>query len=184
MLDVQYALAPPETLTEHDVLHMLTRKTAALLEYAAWAGATIGGAGRKETDYIAETLGKFASLCGTAFQLQDDLLGLTADESLLGKPVGSDIREGKRTLIVFRALEKLDKEGRRQVLATLGNEHVSAPDLATTLKVIQQSGALEDVRKLANSYIDQALYLLESVPESDYKSLLRSWASFVLARQH
>ena len=63
----------------------------------AWAGATIGlGYSATESTY-PDSLGSFAGLCGTAFQLQDDLLGLTADEAVLGKPVRSDIPEGKRT---------------------------------------------------------------------------------------
>jgi geranylgeranyl diphosphate synthase type I len=184
MLDVQFALAPPAGLSEDDVLHMLSRKTAALLDYAAWAGATIGLGTHRDGDGLAGKLGRFASLCGTAFQLQDDLLGVTGDEGMLGKPVGSDIREGKRTLIIFRALATVDEEARRLILSVLGNDKASSESLKETVAILQQSGAFEYVRELANSYISQALAILETIPESDYKTLLRSWASFLLARKY
>jgi geranylgeranyl diphosphate synthase, type I len=184
MLDVQFAVSPPQNLSQDDVLHMLTKKTAALLEYAAWAGATIGLGDREDVNHLAEKLGRFASLCGTAFQLQDDILGLTADEQLLGKPVGSDIREGKRTLVVYRALARLDTISQKALLSTLGNDHATPEELGHALSLIEQSGAQNEVRELANSFISQAIAILDEVPESESRALLRSWAQFMLARQY
>ena len=106
MLDVQFALTPFTGLTEDEVLDMLTKKTAALLEFAAWCGARIGMGDDPQAEGFGQ-LGRFAALCGTAFQLHDDLLGLTANEAALGKPIGSDIREGKRTLLMYRALSRV-----------------------------------------------------------------------------
>ncbi|HYP19312.1 MAG TPA: polyprenyl synthetase family protein, partial [Chloroflexia bacterium] len=120
MLDVQYSLMPAEALDQDRILHMLTMKTGTLLEYAAWCGARIGLGARPDIDGVAERLGRFASLCGTAFQLHDDVLGLTADEATLGKPVGSDIREGKRTLLVYKALSRTGAEERQFLLSVLG----------------------------------------------------------------
>lgn len=184
MLDVQYATSPPHTLRESEVLHMLSCKTAALLEYSAWAGATIGVGARTDRDHVAERLGRFAFLCGIAFQLHDDILGLTADESVLGKPVGSDIREGKRTLVVYRALARLSGQDRTQLLATLGNASATTGEVSRSLQIVQESGAIGEVRDLANSYISQALAVLDAVPVSDYRLLLASWASYVLARKY
>ncbi|MEO8284926.1 MAG: polyprenyl synthetase family protein [Chloroflexota bacterium] len=184
MLDVQFALKPLDSITEDDVLHMLQQKTAALLEYAAWAGATIGLGGRQDDAGLAERLGRFASLCGVAFQLQDDLLGLTADEALLGKPVGSDIREGKRTLTVYRALARLGESDREQLLATLGNDKATPTEITAALGLIQQSGAHDDIRVLADSYISQALAILDQLPQNKSVDLLRSWATFMLSRSY
>lgn len=184
MLDVQFAFARQASLSEDDILQMLTKKTAALLEYAAWAGATIGLGGKPDTHNYADTLGRFASLCGIAFQLHDDLLGLTADENLLGKPVGSDIREGKRTLIMYRALASVDDVSRTKLLSVLGNEGATPLEIAGALVIIKECGALQAVGELANEYISQALQLLEKLPESEYKHYLRSWASFMLTRKY
>lgn len=184
LLDVQFSLMPPDALDEERVLDMVGKKTGALLEYAAWCGATIGLAGRPDPDGLATRLGRFAYLCGTAFQLHDDLLGLTADEALLGKPVGSDIREGKRTLVVYKALSAADERQRRLLLRTLGNPHASSADISEVLSIFEATGILEQVNTLANSLINQAIELLAPLADSDYKRLLTSWATFMLARRH
>ena len=184
MLDVQFSLMRLEELSEADILRMLTRKTAALLEYAAWSGAIIGTGDVTDHNGTAARLGRFASLCGTAFQLQDDVLGLTADEELLGKPVGSDLREGKRTLLVYKALEKADSGGRSAILAALGNPDASALQIGSALGAIQASGAIVDIRQLANDYVSQAANELSLLADSPQKSLLKSWATFLLARDH
>ncbi len=106
MLDVQFSIPGAPSPGEEAILDMLSKKTAALLEYAAWCGAKIGLGGGADEHGYADALGKFARLCGVAFQLHDDILGLTADEALLGKPVGSDLREGKLTYVVSCALAK------------------------------------------------------------------------------
>ncbi|HEX9990234.1 MAG TPA: polyprenyl synthetase family protein [Chloroflexia bacterium] len=184
LLDVQFSLMPPDTLDEERVLDMLGKKTGALLEYAAWCGATIGLAGGPDPDGLASRLGRFAYLCGTAFQLHDDLLGLTADEALLGKPVGSDIREGKRTLLVYKALSSADERQRSHILRTLGNPRASSDDILEVLSIFETTGTLERVNELANSLISQAIALLAPLAESHYKRLLSTWATFLLARQH
>ena len=185
MLDVQYSLTPFEQLSEAQVLDMLTKKTAALLEYAAWCGAKIGlaSAGNVASD-LPDRLGQFAALCGTAFQLHDDVLGLKADEATLGKPVGSDLREGKRTLLVYRALANATSEQRTDILGVLGNSAATGEEISRAVAAIEATGACEDVRHLANEHIRNALAILDSLPPSPHLKLLRSWAGFLLARQH
>jgi geranylgeranyl diphosphate synthase type I len=132
----------------------------------------------------AAHLAKFASLCGTAFQLQDDLLGLIADEGLLGKPVGSDLREGKRTLIVYRALRKSDVTGRDAILTVLGNPGATPAEINRALDAIVASGAPIEITHLANEYVSQALNELTPLADSPYKTLLYKWANFLLVRDH
>ena len=64
----------------------------------------------------------FATNCGIAFQLQDDILGITGDEKLLGKPIGSDIRGGKKTTIVLESLKNANEEQKNLILNVLGNK--------------------------------------------------------------
>ncbi|MEO6458274.1 MAG: polyprenyl synthetase family protein [Chloroflexia bacterium] len=184
MLDVQFSLMPHEELSEADIVRMLTRKTGALLEYAAWCGGILGTGDLLDREGHAARLARFASLCGTAFQLQDDLLGLTADEGLLGKPVGSDLREGKRTLIVHRALRKADAPGRDAILKVLGNQLSTSSEISLALDMIRASGAIDDIGHLANEYVSQALNELTPLADSSYKTLLCEWAKFLLARDH
>jgi geranylgeranyl diphosphate synthase type I len=183
MLDVQYSLTPDASLTDEDILRMLVGKTSALLEYGAWAGATVGLGDRAGESTYPDKLGRFAGLCGTAFQLHDDLLGLTADEAVLGKPVGSDIREGKRTLLVHYALEAATVEERGKILLALGNKDATGAETKAAIDIILRNGAAERVRKLADSYIGQALDVLSDLPKSESKDLLRLWATFLLARR-
>jgi geranylgeranyl diphosphate synthase type I len=184
MLDVQFSLRPHEELSEADIIRMLTRKTGALLEYAAWCGAILGTGDLQDRGGHAARLARFASLCGTAFQLQDDLLGLTADEGVLGKPVGSDLREGKRTLIVYRALRKADMAGRDAILKVLGMPHSTSPEIKSALDAIGSTGASDDIGHLANDYVSQAIRELSSLADSPYKALLYDWANYLLARDH
>jgi geranylgeranyl diphosphate synthase type I len=184
LLDVQFALSPPGDLTQDQILNMLAGKTAALLEYAAWAGATIGLGGQEDTEDYANNIGRFARLSGLAFQLQDDVLGLTADEAKLGKPVGSDLREGKRTLILHYALEGASDVERETLMSILGNREATERETAAVLDIIQKSGAIQKVEALADSLIKQSLNGLEILPESSEKQLLRSWSSFLLARSY
>ena len=117
-LDVQYGMTHAvETLdlSEDEIEHMLWLKTGVLYEFAGWAGAVIGSGRyvpieKQDPSSPAEeailAVRSFTSNCGTAFQLQDDILGIVGNEADLGKPVGSDIREGKQTIIVHEALKK------------------------------------------------------------------------------
>ncbi len=184
LLDVQFALMPPDSLSEERILHMLTLKTGALLEYAAWCGAKLGLAGRPDNAGYAEKLGTFASLAGIAFQLRDDLLGLTGDQAELGKSVGSDLREGKRTLVVYKALQSASGEQRRLLTSVLGKADASSSQVTAALDILRSTGAIADVAALANSYVERALALLEELPANEYRDLLRSWAAFLLARTH
>ncbi len=184
MLDVQFSLMPPDALDEAGILHMLTMKTGSLLEYSAWCGARIGLGDKPDPHGYAEKLGSFAALCGTAFQLHDDLLGLTADEGALGKPVGSDIREGKRTLVMHRALERAGPMERRMLLGTLGKGDADVGEIEAVLRVLRSTGALEEMTQLANSYISQAIATLDELPNTEARRMLRSWADFLLTRQH
>jgi geranylgeranyl diphosphate synthase type I len=184
MLDVQFSIARADELTEQQILHMLSGKSAALLEYAAWAGATIGLGDSPDSHDFAGRLARFAVLSGVAFQLQDDLLGLTADESKLGKPVGSDLREGKRTLILHRALLSSPGHDRARLASIIGRPDATPAEAEEALAIIRRTDALEYADSLAHSLINQALHNLESLPHSRARQMLASLADFVLARSY
>jgi geranylgeranyl diphosphate synthase type I len=184
MLDVQMSLLPRDDLAEAHILDMSSKKTSSLLDYAAWCGAMIGLGDKPHAAEQAAHLGRFANLCGTAFQMHDDVLGLTADESLLGKSVGADIREGKRTLVVYRALSRASESQRATLLDALGNGEATASEVQRAIEIIHDTNAIAEVSELANSYISQALAELDSLADTKYKQLLRLWATFLLARRY
>ena len=94
---------------------MIRLKTSILFGAAAYGGAKIGGTAEKE----ARELEQMAVNVGLGFQIWDDYLDATASEEILGKPSGSDIRQGKRTLLVIEALNKADEKERKKLIQIL-----------------------------------------------------------------
>ena len=182
-LDVQYSRTPIEQLTKDDIVYMLWMKTGVLYEFAARTGAMIGLNSSKADHPYVLALSKFASQCGTAFQLQDDILGLMGKEAQLGKPIGSDVREGKKTTIVFFALQAATPEQRKFLLSILGNRNASDEDVNKATDLMVSLGGVQKTADLALEHIHRALPELDGLPASDYKALLESWAHFMIARE-
>ena len=108
--------------SEDEIIRMLWLKTGILYEFAGLAGAMIGKGVADFEDPEVKAVKDFTGYCGIAFQLQDDILGVLGDEKLLGKPVGSDIREGKKTTILYDALRNANEDERRTILQILGTK--------------------------------------------------------------
>jgi geranylgeranyl diphosphate synthase, type I len=183
MLDVQYSHVPVENLTAAQIETMLWKKTGALYEFCGEAGACIGLNKPNLKHPLAAALGKFCSACGTAFQLQDDILGIIGNEKMLGKPVGSDIREGKRTLIVQHAYQNASATERRLMLDTLGNAQAGTEQIAVVADLFARLGSIEYTADTARKRVDQALTFLEKVPPSSYRDLLSDWAEMMIHRE-
>ena len=159
---------------------MIKGKTAALFEIAARSGAILGGANKKQV----ECLGMFGHFSGMAFQIIDDILALTADEKVLKKPVGNDIREGKRTLMIVYALEKASEDERKRILRTLGNKDASLEQIRKTIELINSLGAINHAKGLAEKYIAKSKEALAIFPESEDKEDLINLSDFIFSRQH
>ncbi|MDI6739315.1 MAG: polyprenyl synthetase family protein [Candidatus Edwardsbacteria bacterium] len=183
-LDVQYSKLPAEALSEDKILDMLWKKTGALYQYAGKAGAMIGLDQPNARHPSVEALAQFASNCGIAFQLQDDILGILGDEKKLGKPVGPDIREGKRTTIVHHALKETGRGDRTYLLRTLGNEKATVSQIKKAKDLLIASGGIDHTIELAEKYVKKAVSALEPLPDSDYKRLLLAWANFMVKREY
>lgn len=182
-LDIQYSKMPVESLTEEKILAMLWKKTGALYQFAGKAGAMIGIDQPNSRHPYVEALSLFTSNCGIAFQLQDDILGILADEKKLGKPVGSDIREGKRTLIVHHALAEANRNEKSLILRTIGNPKATSAQVKQVTKLFQEMGSISYTAELAQKYVRRAAAALEALPESDYKKLLMMWADYMINRE-
>ncbi len=182
LLDVQYAQLSMDRLNEDAILEMLWLKTGILYEFAAAAGAMIG-LGTPDVEHeTVRSIGRFASECGTAFQLQDDILGLVGDETKLGKPIGSDIREGKGTVIVCHALTQANASQRETLAAVLGNHEASDDDVRRAMGLLRDLGGVEYTNDLAKRAIERATPHLDVLPPSSYKDLLLSWAEYMTER--
>ena len=182
-LDVQFSTFGVQSVGEEAVMDMLEKKTGELYRFAAAAGGMIGLRVNKMDAPLVQALANYGISCGVAFQLQDDVLGLLGDESVLGKPVGSDIREGKHTAIVEYALRKSGPAEQRVLTQVLGKHGATKREAQQALQVLQDLGAIEYAKGLAARYVEQALNALEPLPSSGSKELLSALARYTVERE-
>lgn len=182
-LDVQLEQRPIAEVELSEVLRMLYLKTGVLYEFAGKAGAMLGLKTTDENHPLVEAARTFCASCGTAFQLQDDVLGVTGDEKKLGKPVGSDILEGKRTPVLLTAFERADEKQRKALLEVVGHAAATPEQVADTTRLIVELGAVEAVADMAREHIDRAYKSLKLLPETPYRYWLEGWANFMVDRE-
>lgn len=160
-------------------MRVMAMKTA---KYTVERPLRMGAAATGTTDVsLVGALGLFGELLGIAFQLRDDVLGVFGDPKVTGKPVGDDLREGKSTLLVARALEWADP-AQREILARIGNPSLSDTDIADLQDVIRQTGALENVENEITGFRDKALGALTGTLDGPVLGELESVAGRVTAR--
>jgi len=170
-------LGKPISLEEH--LDLIDRKTACLFSVCMRVGAILGGA----TAQQEERLGQYGRDLGLAFQIVDDVLDLTASESVLGKPVASDLREGKATMSVIHALERCTPAERRQIETILRDRAFNGVTHADILAILERYGSLEYASKEAARYAEAARNAIRMFPDSEIKRALLWAPEFVVARE-
>ena len=153
-------------INEEEYFDLIFRKTACLFKVSMQLGAAITPAhGFGDHGEIEAQLGEYGRNLGLAFQIVDDVLDLTAAEDVLGKPVASDLREGKATLAVIHALERgtgADREAIRTVLADRSFENVSHPQI---LEILQRHGSIDYAMDTACAYAEAARLTIAELPE-------------------
>jgi len=167
-------------VTVDNYIEMVGAKTSALFRACAQVGALAGGG----SDDQVEALGGFAWDAGVAFQIEDDVLGVTADEETLGKPVGSDLREGKKTLINIHALERATEEQRRRIGKAFGVEDASPRDIEAAVEALREVGSIEYARGVADEYMERAFKQLDIVPDSPAKEELKALVEYFVKRDY
>jgi len=168
-LDVELPFMEMEDVTPEMLTKVLEDKTAELFRFAAFAGGIL--AKGKMTDEVEYAM-QFAFDSGIAFQIKDDILGIMGDEEVLGKPVGSDIVEGKRTYILKYALENSSEEQQMFLLNHLGKEAINAAEMKQIQDIFVLSGAIEAGEELAAKYINSAENAVNNLPDNEYRTLL------------
>lgn len=165
-----------DEITEEEYLEMISGKTAALFRACAEIGAIAGGGSE---DSIAK-LGAYGWNLGMAFQIFDDYLGITSKEEELGKPVGNDLREGKKTLIVIKGMQTRSRD---MVKSLLGNKNATQAQLASLISSLEGDGVLGYVRGKALEYIEDAKKAISSLPDSGPKKSLAQLVEFAAMRK-
>jgi octaprenyl-diphosphate synthase len=166
-------------VTEDDALKLATYKTACLFSGCARLGAVLGALEGAEEEALAD-YGRYA---GLAFQLVDDLLDFTASAEKLGKPVLSDLKEGKVTLPLIYAMENGHVEARTMVAQVLEEKEFHSVKAETLVALVQDSGALDRVRNLAFDYAKRAKACLNGYGHSEFGPALAAVPDFILERE-
>jgi geranylgeranyl diphosphate synthase type I len=165
-------------ITEDEYMEMISGKTGALMEASTKVGAMLGGGTPNEVRALA----KYGRLIGIAFQIQDDVLGIAGQEDKFGKPIGSDLREGKRTLIVIKALEKAGTKEKKLLLQVLGKPSPKKK-LEAAIEVLKSLGAVDYASKRAEGLVKEAKKQLKALPDSNAKVALQAMADFIVRRE-
>ena len=165
-----------DEVTEEDYIAMIAGKTSAMFETCARTGAILAGANDEEVSNMAQ----WGLNLGLCFQLMDDLIDITGDTETLGKPAGSDVVQGKRTLIAIHALQSdSDLTNFNQVF---GSGQCSEESLSGAVSELESSGSIEYAKNRAMYHHSIAHECLDRLEDSPALSVLRELTDFQLIR--
>jgi len=167
------------TVNEKDYMEVIGRKTAHLIRAACQVGALLARAPEEQVQALAE----YGYQLGIAFQMADDLLDYTADTKVLGKPIGTDLKEGKLTLPLIYALNRATGEDRRRLEIIIQDTDITEADFETVLGLIKKYGGIAYTRERAQEHIEQAKTCLDIFSASKPRTLIEHLADYVLVRK-
>jgi octaprenyl-diphosphate synthase len=165
-------------ITRERYFEILRRKTAYLFSACAEIGGILGGASPVEKLALRE----YGMNLGTAFQLIDDVLDFVADEESLGKPAGSDLREGKLTLPLILLVERGEPRHLEMVRAVLSDGDYTRVTRQELVAVLEAEGFLDRAREEARAYARRASACLRALAPSPYRDALDRIAHFTVER--
>ncbi|MCS7121810.1 MAG: polyprenyl synthetase family protein [Archaeoglobaceae archaeon] len=159
-----------DDVSEEEYVEMVKLKTGYLIAASTSLPAILFG----EEKYFQD-LWDFGMLCGIGFQIHDDVLGITSEET--GKDFGSDILKGKKTLIVIKAF----KDGVK--LKTFGKQKAELKDVLEDVKALEKCGAIDYARKKAKEFVGTGKSRLKNLKDSEAKNTLLSLADYLISRR-
>ena len=167
-----------KAVSEAEYYDLIFRKTACLFSTSMRLGAVLAGS----TEAQEEKLAAYGRAVGLSFQIVDDVLDLTATEEVLGKPVASDLREGKTTLAVIHAFDHGTARERQTIQRVLDDRSFEYVSREQIREILRRNGSVEYAMAAADRYAEQSRLALASFPDSDFKRALLWVPDFVVAR--
>ncbi len=169
-IDTVSAVKPVEDVDEKEVFLNYTLKTARYtFDCPMVTGAILAGAGTQEIKKIS----RFGILIGQAFQVQDDIIGVFETEANIGKPILSDLAEGKKTLLVTRAFSVLQQEAKKEFLSIFAKKTKTLKDLETVKKIFVKTGSLDYALEAIHTRLAEARKILDRLDmNEEYRGLL------------
>jgi len=168
-----------KSITQEEHFDLIFRKTACLFSTCMRMGAILGKAAEEQEEKLA----RYGRDVGMAFQIVDDVLDLTASEEVLGKPVASDLREGKATLAVIHALERCTPAERKQIETVLRERAFNGVTHQNILDILNRYGSLDFALARASERAAEARELIREFPDSEIKRALLWVPDFVVSRE-
>jgi octaprenyl-diphosphate synthase len=165
-------------ITEEEHFEIIRRKTAFLFGGCAQIGGMLGGVSPEQETALRD----YGFNLGVAFQLVDDLLDYTADQTALGKPVGGDLREGKVTLPIIFLLRRGGEEADRLIRSVVRDRAVSGEDWRQLLALLREHRATDLSFERAVEYASRAKSCLTAFPPGRERDALLTLPDYVLAR--
>lgn len=176
-LDIQFE--GREKVAESEYMDMVEKKTGVLMEASMKIGAIVGKGTEEEIDALAE----YGRLLGIAFQIHDDYLGVVGDQKKLGKPIGSDIREGKWTFLAVHAYRKATEDSKKVLLDILKKEDVSDEEVEKVIDIYEKTGTIDFAQEKSKKMVERAKKKLDIISDSEYKDFLMELADFSVERE-
>ncbi len=165
------------SLDEH--FELIFRKTACLFSVCM----KLGGILARASDDDQRRLAEYGRNLGMAFQIVDDVLDLTASEDVLGKPVASDLREGKATMAVLHALERSSASERAMIESVLSNGGFDGITPADIVAILKRHGSIDAAYVRAAEFSNKARQAICTFPDSEIKRVLLWVPEFVVERE-
>jgi len=165
--------------SEEDYYEIIGSKTAVLFAVACEIGAILSD----KDEAVRRSLSDFGYNLGIAFQLTDDMLDYISVDDVLGKKVGTDLKEGKVTLPLIRAIKSATDKEKSMIQGILGKNSVTAKDFERTQKVIEKYNGIEYTASATKKYTDAAKNCLNMFGPSPYKEGLLAIPDYILKRK-
>jgi geranylgeranyl diphosphate synthase type I len=176
-LDIEFEQR--KTVTEQEYLDMISKKTGALFELSAKGGGLIGGGNPQEV----AALKTYGMALGLAFQIWDDYLDMSSTATTLGKDIGNDIRNGKKTLIAVHCLSHANGKHKKLLDDIFGNRSASENDVMTVYDLFRELGSVEYAQQRALHYVNQGKEAISVLKPSDAKELLHQLIDYTIRRE-
>lgn len=179
LLDVYSSIH--ESFTQNDLMRLHLWKTA---KYTI-QGPLVMGAILSGTDLNYSFLSHYGYLLGVAFQLHDDILGLFGEEEHTGKSIKSDVNEGKKTLLMIKAMENSDRNDRDFIMKCLASGNVSDSDFNRLKEIVRDTGSLDYSREVMNKLVSRSKeYISRIEGDREIKSFLDWFADYIISRKN
>ena len=177
---LEYAEARKIKITEKHILDVVYRKTASILSVSARLGGLLGNATEEQETAIIS----FGDDFGMAFQLMDDALDYDADEKVLGKPTGTDFKEGHVTLPLHHLYNNADKRLKKEIEEFIQNENIGTEEVHYIVDHMHKHKSIDYTLNLARYYIDRAKSHLRKAdfPEPRYIEYFDAIADYIHSR--